>query len=132
MAGDKAQSKDKKGGKPSDPKARGDKAKSEKPKTDKPKSDKPKSDKAAAAPEAAEKKPAKVEAPRPPADPRLKVLKKFEGRFLPKGPLRERYKAILGRWSSGDDHGGVTVDELKGLLNDWRATRMQKAASSAR
>ena len=61
--------------------------------------------------------------PRPPADPRLKVLKKFEGRFLPKGPLRQRHKELLTRWNSGDDHGGVTVEELKALLNDWRASR---------
>lgn len=70
------------------------------------------------------------EAPRPPADPRLKVLKKFRGRFLPKGELRERYKALLVRWESGDDHGGVTVDELKTLLSDWR-THRQKPAKAA-
>lgn len=62
-------------------------------------------------------------APRPPADPRLKVLKKFHGRFLPKGILRERHKALMERWNSGDDHGGVTVEELKKLLDDWRGTR---------
>jgi hypothetical protein len=60
---------------------------------------------------------------RPPADPRLKVLKKFHGRFLPKGILRERHKAIMERWNSGDDHGGVTVEELRKLLDDWRGTR---------
>lgn len=57
------------------------------------------------------------------ADPRLKVMKKFHGKFLPKGILRERYKAIMTRWDSGEDHGGVTVDELKTLLDDWRGTR---------
>lgn len=62
-------------------------------------------------------------APRPPADPRLKVMKKFMGRFLPKGVLRDRHKAIMDRWNSGDDHGGVTLDELKGLLDAWRGTR---------
>lgn len=67
--------------------------------------------------------PPKAAEPRPPADPRLKVLKKFQGRFLPKGVLRERYKAIRQRWDSGEDHGGVTVEELKALLADWRATR---------
>ena len=73
---------------------------------------------AAAAGEAA------VAAPvRPPADPRLKVMKKLDGRYLPKGVLRERHTAILGRWNSGDDHGGVTVEELKSLLDDWRGTR---------
>jgi hypothetical protein len=71
-------------------------------------------------------KPAKTEKPaevRPPADPRLKVLKKFQGKFLPKGILRERYKAIMDRWNSGEDHGGVTLDELKKLLDDWKGTR---------
>ncbi len=61
--------------------------------------------------------------PRPPADPRLKVLKKFHGKFLPKGILRERHKALMVRWDSGEDHGGVTVEELKTLLDDWRGTR---------
>ncbi len=61
--------------------------------------------------------------PRPPADPRLKVLKKFRGKFLPKGVLRERHKAIMARWDSGDDHGGVTLEELKTLLDDWKGTR---------
>jgi hypothetical protein len=60
---------------------------------------------------------------RPPADPRLKLLKKFHGRFLPKGPLRERFEKIMARWNSGEDHGGVTVEELKSLLDDWRASR---------
>jgi hypothetical protein len=81
----------------------------------------PKADKAVEA-----EKPAKTEKPaevRPPADPRLKVLKKFQGKFLPKGVLRERYKAIMDRWNSGEDHGGVTLDELKKLLDDWKGTR---------
>lgn len=73
---------------------------------------------------AEEKKPAE---PRPPADPRLKVLKKFYGKFLPKGELRERHKALMTRWNSGDDHGGVTVEELKKLLDDWRASREKPA-----
>ena len=60
---------------------------------------------------------------KPAADPRLKVLKKFQGKFLPKGVLRDRYKAIMDRWNSGDDHGGVTVEQLKTLLDDWRGTR---------
>src|SRR5512135_3393812 len=83
-----------------------------------------KAPKAAKAVEA--EKPAKIEKPaevRPPADPRLKVLKKFQGKFLPKGVLRERYKAIMDRWNSGEDHGGVTLDELKKLLDDWKGTR---------
>jgi hypothetical protein len=61
--------------------------------------------------------------PRPPADPRLKVLKKFHGKFLPKGVLRERHSALMTRWNSGEDHGGVTVEELKTLLDDWKGTR---------
>lgn len=67
--------------------------------------------------------PADPAAPKAPADPRLKVLKKFQGRFLPKGVLRDRYAAIQKRWDSGPDHGGVTVEELKALLSDWKGTR---------
>ncbi len=63
------------------------------------------------------------EVPRVPADPRLKVLKKFRGKFLPKGVLRERHRAIMVRWDSGEDHGDVTVEELKTLLDDWKGTR---------
>ncbi len=67
---------------------------------------------------------AAVAAPvRQPADPRLKYMKKFHGKFLPKGVLRERFKGIMDRWNSGDDHGNVTVEELKTLLDDWRGTR---------
>ncbi len=77
-----------------------------------------------AAPVAAAPEPPKAPpAPRPPADPRLKVLKKFRGKFLPKGILRERHKAIMTRWDSGEDHGNVSVDELKSLLDDWRGTQ---------
>jgi hypothetical protein len=65
-------------------------------------------------------------APRPPADPRLKVLKKFYGKFLPRGPLRDRHKALMQRWNSGDDHGGVTLEELKSLLNDWKTARERR------
>lgn len=92
------------------------------------KEEKPKKPKKEAAPkeEAAvkvEEAPKPVAAPRAPADPRLKVLKKFKGKFLPKGVLRVRYAAIMARWDSGEDHGGVTVEELKTLLDDWRGTR---------
>jgi hypothetical protein len=77
-----------------------------------------------AAPAAAPEKPkAPPEPPRPPADPRLKVLKKFHGKFLPRGPLRERHTALMTRWNSGEEHGGVTVQELKSLLDDWKATK---------
>ncbi len=61
--------------------------------------------------------------PRAPRDPRLKLVKKFHGKFLPKGILRDRHRAIMDRWNSGDDHGGVTVEELKALLDDWKGTR---------
>jgi hypothetical protein len=80
----------------------------------------------AAKPEKGEKaeKPEKPQPPpRPPVDLRLKVLKKFHGKFLPKGVLRDRHKAIMQRWNSGEDHGGVTVEELKALLDDWKGTR---------
>lgn len=99
--------------------------KAEKPASGKPASDKPAAEKGKKPKaEAAAEAPPKVEKPAPaPADPRLKVLKKFAGKFLPKGPLRERHKAIMTRWDSGPEHGGVTVDELKTLLDDWRKTR---------
>ena len=113
------------------------KEKAEKPKTAKPqkqaqvgeqkskppkeKAAKPAPDPAAEAPKEEKPKPA----PRPPADLRLKVLKKFYGKFLPRGPLRERHKELMARWESGEDHGGVTVEELKSLLDDWRAAREQ-------
>ncbi len=90
---------------------------------------------AAAAPkeEAApqEKAPA---APRQPADPRLKYMKKFHGKFLPRGPLRDRHTALMTRWNSGEEHGGVTAEELKSLYDDWkadRAGRRRPAATSA-
>ena len=69
------------------------------------------------------KAPAQPVAPAKPVDPRLKVLKRFYGKFLPKGVLRDRHKAIMDRWNSGEDHGGVTVEELKALLDDWLGTR---------
>ena len=91
---------------------------------------KPKKEKAKAAPEAAAPEaapapaaPAAPAAPRPPADPRLKVLKKFHGKFLPKGVLRVRQAEIMGRWNASEDHGDVTLEELKALLADWRGTQ---------
>ena len=71
-------------------------------------------------------------APRPPADPRLKVLKKFYGKFLPRGPLRDRHKALMARWNSGEDHGGVTVEELKSLHEDWKNAREKPACRPRR
>ena len=65
--------------------------------------------------------------PRPPADPRLKFIKKFHGKFLPRGPLRDRLKVLMERWDSGEDHGGVTVEELKSLYKDWKASREKPA-----
>jgi hypothetical protein len=73
----------------------------------------------------AEKPKAPPAPPRPPADPRLKLLKKFHGKFLPRGPLRDRHRALMARWHSGEDHGGVTHEELKSLYTDWRATRIK-------
>ena len=80
---------------------------------------------------AAEAKEKAKAAPRPPADPRLKYMKKFHGKFLPRGPLRDRLKVLMTRWTSGEDHGGVTADELKSLYEDWKAAR-QKPAKPAR
>ena len=92
-------------------------AKEQKPK--KPKKEAPVAEAVVAAPVEAPK----PVAPRPPVDHRLKVLKKFHGKFLPKGVLRVRQAAIMVRWNSGEDHGGVTLEELKTLLDDWRGTR---------
>ncbi len=115
-----------------------DKDKQKKPKPPVPAhAEKPKKVKAAkpeAAAAAAEKAPPpekpKAE-PRPPADPRLKFLKKFHGKFLPRGPLRDRHKVLMQRWNSGEDHGGVTVDELKSLYTDWKASREKPARVKA-
>lgn len=79
---------------------------------------------------AAEAKEKAKAAPRPPADPRLKFLKKFHGKFLPRGPLRDRHKALMQRWDSGEDHGGVTVEELKSLHQDWKASREKPARTA--
>jgi hypothetical protein len=97
---------------------------------EKPKKAKPPADSGAAKEkEAPAEKP--KPAPRPPADPRLKVLKKFHGKFLPRGPLRDRHKALMARWNSGDDHGGVTVDELKSLHEDWKKARAKPVKAGA-
>ena len=60
--------------------------------------------------------------PRQPSDPRLKLLKQFRGRLLPKGALRDRYKVLMQRWDSVD-HGGVTVEELQALFDDRKSMR---------
>jgi hypothetical protein len=101
----------------------GEKAKAEKAKGGE---GKPEKGKDAAAAEK-EKEKAPKAPPRPPADPRLKVLKKFYGKFLPRGPLRDRHKALMDRWNSGEDHGGVTVEELRSLFNDWKKSREKPA-----
>lgn len=91
---------------------------------------KPKKEKAGAEAEApAESPKAAPPKPKTPADPRRKYIKKFESRFLPRGPLRDRHKAILSRWNSDEDHGGVTLEELKSLLEDWRAARAKPRRS---
>jgi hypothetical protein len=120
-------------------------AKTSKPKQGPPGDDKPKKAKAKPAPDAAaEKEKAAAAAaaekekakpvPRPPADLRLKVLKKFYGKFLPRGPLRDRHKTLMARWDSGEDHGGVTVEELRSLYNDWKTARAKpvRAAGASR
>ena len=103
-----------------------DKAKA--PDKDKTKAKKEKEGNAAAA-AAKEEKP--KPAPRPPADPRLKFLKKFHGKFLPRGPLRDRLKALMTRWDSGEAHGDVTVEELKSLHQDWKASREKPSKKKA-
>lgn len=83
----------------------------------------PKEPKEGKEPKEAKAKEAPAAPPRPAPDARLKLLKKFHGKFLPKGVLRDRHTAIMTRWNSGDDHGGVTADELRKLLDDWKGTR---------
>jgi hypothetical protein len=68
--------------------------------------------------------------PKTPADPRLKVLKKFHGKFLPRGPLRDRHTELMKRWDT-DGNGGVTLEELKSLHTDWMASRARKRPKSA-
>ena len=37
----------------------------------------------------------------------------------------------MARWNSGEDHGGVTVDELKSLLEDWKKARAEPVRREA-
>jgi hypothetical protein len=39
----------------------------------------------------------------------------------------------MARWNSGEDKGGVTLDELKSLYEDWKKARAKpvKAGTSA-
>ncbi len=96
--------------------------------TDKEKAPKVSKDEAKAA---KEQQKAAEAAARPPADPRLKVVKKLTGRFLPKGELRNRHAALMARWNSGEDHGGVTLEELKSLHGDWKASRAKVSKAKA-
>jgi hypothetical protein len=59
-------------------------------------------------------------------DPRLKLIKRFEARYLPKGALRDRWKAIRAKWYADAEHTGVTLDELKALKADWAKAREAK------
>jgi hypothetical protein len=83
----------------------------------------------AAAPAAA---PAEKPAPPPrkPVDPRARAFKKLKGRCLPKGPLREQHRALLVRWNSSEDHGDVTAEEVKGLVDAWKAARAKPARAT--
>ncbi len=65
--------------------------------------------------------------PRMPSDPRIKILKQFHAKLLPRGDLRDRYRVLLQRWDSSEDHGGVTVNELQTLLNDRKSDRDNRA-----
>jgi hypothetical protein len=121
----KESDKDKQKEKPkSKPPAHGAQDQGKKPKPPKPAAD-------AAAKEAPPEKEKPKPEPRPPADPRLKFIKKFHGKFLPRGPLRDRLKLLMERWNSGEDHGGVTVEELKSLYEDWKADRAKRRRPAA-
>lgn len=97
-------------------------------KKEKPKKAKGEAPAEAVAPAAA---PVPAAAPRTPADPRLKLIKKLTARFLPKGPLRVRLNELMTRWNSGEDHGGVTLEELKALHGDWMTLRARKRPKAA-
>jgi hypothetical protein len=59
-------------------------------------------------------------------DPRQKLINRFTKRFLPKGPLRDRWKVIRAKWLADEAHTGVTLEELKSLKEDWRKARESK------
>ncbi len=129
--GDKAKDKDKAKAK-AHPQGDGKQHKGEaKPKDKDKDKDKAKAKKEKEGAEAAPKEEKPKAPPRPPADPRLKVLKKFHGKFLPRGPLRDRLTVLMGRWHSGEDHGGVTVEELKALYDDWKTARTKPVKQKA-
>jgi len=56
-------------------------------------------------------------------DPRQKLINRFEARYLPKGTLRDRWKAIRAKWYAEAEHTGVTLEELKTLKADWAKAR---------
>jgi hypothetical protein len=37
----------------------------------------------------------------------------------------------MDRWNSGEDHGQVTVEELKALYTDWKSAREKPAKKTA-
>lgn len=67
----------------------------------------------------------------PAVDPRQKLINRFTKRFLPKGPLRDRWKAIRAKWLADEAHTGVTLEELKSLKEDWRKVRESKVKPKA-
>jgi len=67
-----------------------------------------------------------------PADPRAKLVKRFENRYLPKGELRDRWKAIRAKWMADESHSGVTLDELKSLKADWAKAREARKPKKAK
>jgi hypothetical protein len=36
----------------------------------------------------------------------------------------------MQRWNSGEDHGGVTLEELRSLYDDWKASRAKPARAA--
>jgi hypothetical protein len=36
----------------------------------------------------------------------------------------------MQRWDSGEDHGGVTVEDLKSLYEDWKKAREKPARAA--
>jgi len=58
-----------------------------------------------------------------PTDLRMKLIRRFENRYLPKGELRDRWKAIRAKWLADETHSGVTLEELKTLKTDWQKAR---------
>jgi hypothetical protein len=121
MAGETRESKVPKEKKAKPPEAEGKKSKASAKGADAPDAAGKKAKAAEAAPAEAPAKAAQVH--HAPADPRVRVLNKLRAKMLPKGELRARLKALLDRWNSGPDHGGVTVAELQDLLDAWKKAK---------